>query len=294
LTVKRFGLAAALSLQAGLNIRGGVLASNIYVSEYDGDKHGIRFDPLIDANAVPSKLVNFVCKPSAVDTTVGVYCNLPAGLQITANQISNGQVIGAKYGVDVKFQYSQISNVNCIGCETGFRIYQHNQLTNVMARQCTVVGYQIDESNNVLTNVYAYQNLLGANIGALSTFASFRNGVFSGNTANVTDAGTQTAFSRITGVNTDSVGTASVDIDSTGEKTITIPHNLSFTPDLINVILTLQRDTNVIDFDIAPPYVFLADATNVYCKVLVKTASATAGAKITLMATCVAKKALRQ
>lgn len=163
-----------------------------------------------------------------------------------------------------------------------------------MARSCTTVGYKVTSNTNTFTNVYAYSNSLGAEIDSTASFTSFRNGVFSGNTTNVSDSGTQTAISQIAGINTDSVGTASVAIDSTGEKTITVAHGLSFIPELKNVSFTLQRDTNVIDFDIVPPYVYSSDATNVYCKVLVKTASSTAGAKITLLAHCVAKKAIYQ
>jgi hypothetical protein len=294
-SIKRFGLFTELTLQGGLNFRSGVIANNISVTEYSGDRHGIRFDAASTTlqGVITSKLSNFVCQPSSIDTTVGVYVNLATTPFLVPAQISNGEVIGANIGIDCKQQYAQVNNVRCSICNIGFRAVQHNQFNNVFAISCTT-GFNVIKNTNLFTNVYAYNNVLGASIENTSTLSSFRTGVFSGNTTNISDSGTQTAISQVSGINTSSSGSSNVPIDSTGEKTVTIAHGLSFTPDLFNVQLTVQRNTVVSDYAINPPLIYLADASNVYCKVRVITASATTGATITLNALCVAKKASRQ
>lgn len=293
LRIKRFGLVTALVQQGGLNIRGGVSAENVFVTEYSGDRHGIRFDPT-SSTAIPSRITNWFCMPSSVDATVGVYINLPSGSDINDATVINGTVVGAFFGVDARWRYAKIAYVSAKACSTGFRTYKDNQFDTVTARDCTVAGYKVNDSTNFFTNASAYGCLLGADIDAASTLSSFRVGIFSGNTANVADAGTQTAISHVSGINTHSVGTANVAIDSTGTKAVVIAHGLSFTPSLDDVVLTFKRNTIVGDFSIGFYWVYNADATNVYCNIRVLTASATTGALITLVANCVAKKALRQ
>jgi hypothetical protein len=128
----------------------------------------------------------------------------------------------------------------------------------------------------------------------IATLNRIDGGTFDGNTTNVTDAGTQTAIERVVGIDTNAVGSALVAVDGTGEQTVTIAHNLDFTPNIEDVTLTLQRDTLGNTYVIGYMNVYLADATNVYCKVFVSSASASAGMMVRLMAHCVAKKATRQ
>jgi hypothetical protein len=67
-------------------------------------------------------------------------------------------------------------------------------------------------------------------------------------------------------------------IDSTGLKTITIPHGLSVTPSKQDCQLTVVAETAVDDWSFNLLKVDAVDATNVTAKINVATASATAGA----------------
>jgi hypothetical protein len=290
--VRRFGLAVIDPEQAGINIRGGTDVDHVWVTEFSGDRNGIRDDgPTTPSTYFTRNTIsNFHIEAAAVGTTKGVSLNLNSRGTI----ISNGYVKGCFNAYFMRGRYSKAAQITAELCTNGLRADLDNQISDFLALDCVGVGLLLASNTNTVRNYSSTRSGTALQVDAGALLNSIRGGVWTSNTIAVVDNGTQTAISEIAGINTDSVGTASVDIDSTGEKTITIPHGLSFTPELFNVTLTLQRDTNVIDFDIVPPYVFLADASNVYCKVLVKTASATAGAKITLMATCVAKKSLRQ
>lgn len=290
--VRRFGLAGALTMQGGVNFRGGWDVSDVEVTEYSGSNHGIRFDPSTAGVPIPSKLRGFHCAPSAKDSTIGVYVNLDAATENLC-VISDGYVSGVDVGISLRGRFGQAVNITARDCNTGFRAYKDCKLSNVTARECGT-GYKVNESTNLFINASAYNCTVGADIDAASTLTSFRGGVFSGCTTKVIDAGTQTAFQGVSGINTHGTGSASVPIDSTGTKVVTVPHNLDFVPNLDDVVLSLKRSTNVGDFSLGFIWVYNADATNVYCNVRVLTASATAGATVTLVATCVAKKALRQ
>jgi hypothetical protein len=67
-------------------------------------------------------------------------------------------------------------------------------------------------------------------------------------------------------------------IDSTGTKTVTIPHGLSITPAKEDCALTVVEETDVDDWTYSLLKVDSVDATNVVAKTNVSTASLTAGA----------------
>ncbi|MCH4541433.1 right-handed parallel beta-helix repeat-containing protein [Ochrobactrum sp. A-1] len=74
---------------------------------------------------------------------------------------------------------------------------------------------------------------------------------------------------------------AAIDISSTGVKTFSIPHGLSFTPGINKCSLTLCRDDSgyVQDFSIGWMWVASVSSTDIVVQVNVSSASATAGAK---------------
>jgi hypothetical protein len=71
-------------------------------------------------------------------------------------------------------------------------------------------------------------------------------------------------------------------IDSTGVKSIDIPHGLTVTPPIQNCALTLVQDTNVDDWACGFIKTIYADQTYVHCKVNVTAASSTSGATVKL------------
>lgn len=292
--VRRFGLVGVLVQQAGINPRTGWNIQAVQVTEYTGDRHGIRIDAANVANSgIPTKLNGFFCEPSTVDTTEGVRMNISTGSDDADVIVQNGVVRGGLYGIRNRTRYGKISDIVARGCDTGFYLYADTQGTNLTARKCGT-GCYLEDGNNRLTNYSAYQcTVVGLNVGG-GTLNRISEGVFSGNTTNVIDAGTQTAIGHIGGINTHSVGTANFAIDSTGTKNVAIAHGLSFTPAINDVVLTFQRNTNVGDFTLGFFWVYQTDATNVYCNVRVTAASATAGALLTMVANCEAKRALRQ
>lgn len=120
--IKRFGLASAvLTSQAGLDLRTGVAASNIVVTDYGSaeGKTGIRFLRGL-GNAIlqtqSSSLDNFYCQPTTNSNTIGVRV-----VQASVF-VSNGQSRGCGAG----FQISQreVRMVNCWAwdCFDGFQI----------------------------------------------------------------------------------------------------------------------------------------------------------------------------
>lgn len=288
-TVREFGLVAGLTLQSGYNVRGGVKGSDIEVTDFGGDKHAIRID--VSTNPNQSSVRGFFVKATERATTKGVYINATSVTERV--QVSGGRVYGMNRAIDAAGRFAQLSSIEANDCDVAFRFYQSNFGDNLQALGCGL-GYEFTDDTNVLTNASAINCSTGAQFNAGAGMNVMRGGLFSGNTTNVVDNGTDNAIGHVPGIRTHSVGTANVPIDSTGTKAVTIAHNLDFTPSLDNVLLSLKRNTNVGDLSIGFMWVYNADATNVYCNVRVLTASATAGATVTLVANCIAKKAARQ
>lgn len=67
-------------------------------------------------------------------------------------------------------------------------------------------------------------------------------------------------------------------IDSTGVKTVTTAHGLTYAPSAKDVHLTINEDTNVDDFAVGYVKFESSDTTNIVAKVNVTTASGTGGA----------------
>jgi len=240
------------------------------------------------SNPFGATISNATIRASSTATTKGLVLNSGTYQQIViANNI---RVIGCNVGIEVFSPNNQLTNIRVANSPIGINLAgNQNLVTNARAVGCSSIGLLKQGDYNVVVNYLALVNNVGYSTASDNNMLI--GGFMENNTFNFGNTGSNNTITKVVGVNTQSTGTGSVDIDSTGEKTIIIAHGLDAIPLLVNVTLTLQRDTNVTDFDIAPPYVYLADATNVYCKVLVKTASATAGAKITLIAQATSNKA---
>jgi hypothetical protein len=286
--VRNFGL-VGLPLDAGINPRGGVTVDTVLVEGFSGNRNGIRVDSNISAiNPQGVMISNATIKASNLSTTKGLLLNTGTFEQtVIANNI---RTIGCAVGIEVVSPDNQLTNIRAENCTVGIALSgARNLVTNARAEGCSGVGVLVQGANNIVVNYMSLTN--GVGYSANSSDNALIGGFMFGNAQNLSAAALNNTITKVVGVKTQSTGSASVPIDSLGEKTIGIAHGLDYEPLLENVTLTLQRDTNVTDFDIAPPYVFLASPTEVFCKVLVKTASATAGAKITLIAQATARKA---
>lgn len=292
LTVKNFGLSGGLTPQGGINPRPGWMVDNVTVSDFSGANHGIRFDHGGGAtNDQPQILSNFYVSASSEDTTVGVYINSSASMDEV--QITNGRVTGCNVGVDSRAIDTQVSNVRAKFCGTGIQINQRTQVSNCAALDCDV-GLNIRGSENIVTNFSARSNVLGAKVEAGSTLSRILGGMFTGNTTNLTDSGTQTAVEKVSGIRTYSAGTANFSIGSTGVKTVAVAHNLDFTPNIDDVIVSIKENTAVDDWALGYVKKTAVDATNVTLKINVTTASATGAATATASIMSITKKAIRQ
>jgi hypothetical protein len=294
LKVRRFGLAGAAvdSNQAGINVRGGWFVDNVEVTEFDGDRHGIRVDLLAagPVNSSDAQIGTFYIEASSQDSTVGLMLNNP---DVDEIQVSKGRVVGCNIGVDSRSNRNQLSGIKAHTCGVGLQIYQRSQIDNCSALNC-VKGLVVREDENIITNFQTIGCTTGIEFLSSSSNNSWRGGLVSNNTTNVVDDGTDNSISDVIGIRTNSVGSGSVDITTTGEKTIVVPHGLDFTPLLRNCTAWLERDTVVTDVRYGGVLTYLADASNVYCKVYVTTASATASAVAKVRVKSIAKKATSQ
>lgn len=125
-----------------------------------------------------------------------------------------------------------------------------------------------------------------ANCSNIHVIAGSCTGNGAGASAGFSDLGTGTIIRDVIGYRTKNavVTPTPIAIDSTGTKTITIPHGLPFTPSPQDVQMTLYRSTNVGDVQFGILWVTGTDATNVTGQVRVVVASATAGAVVNAIA----------
>lgn len=284
--VKNFGQGGVVN-QAGVNVRGGVAMTNITVTDFAGDRHGVRIDS-IAAGGAPSSLKGFYIKPSAMATTVGVYIN--GGTTLNDADVSGGTVVGAGICVDARWRFAQVSDVRARACGIGFQAMQDNQFDNCSAYNSTVAGFKARGSINTFSNCHGYSNAVGAVVDAGASLNTFTGGVLSGNTVQFTDNGTSTKIVDVVGFSTKRTASANFPIDSTGTKVVGIAHGLPFVPALNDVQLSFRRNTDVGDARIGFFWVYGSDANNIYCNVNVSTASATAGAQMTLVAEATVKR----
>lgn len=166
-------------------------------------------------------------------------------------------------------------------------------ITGGMVRSSATTGLWLDSVDEItVQGLDIRQGGTGATgilIAAGSTAIRITGGSCTGHTTLLTDNGSQTIIRDVSGLRTENAVTVSAAIDSTGVKTLTIPHGLAVTPNLRDVSLTLVRNTNVSDWTWRFLDVTAADATNVTARLNVLTASATGGAVVDVVARIRAK-----
>ena len=136
-TVLRFGLnAVALGApQAGVNIRTGVSARDIYVAEYGAENTGLRVDASLDTTVAQQSVVDNVrCISTGGTNTKGFHFTGFGG------RYKNLYTEGAEIGYWVRTEKAQYSNIAVVDCNNGVYIFANPGDAR---------------NNNVFVNVYA-------------------------------------------------------------------------------------------------------------------------------------------
>lgn len=297
--VSNFGLVAGLLTgQAGVDLRSGVTASKIVVSNPGTlGLVGIRLQNG-SPGATPvqaTRVHDFIARGTNASNSVGVRV-----ISRDAS-ITEGRAQGWSDGFSISDPDNRLSNLYAVGNSVGFRLWQNAGagavagtagLYGLISRSNSQAGIVYDGVNEV--NVFGADvrnNGIGHDVRAGTTSLRIIGGSCTGNTTAITDAGTQTFIQAVTGLKTKSIRSQSIAIDSVGIKAIQIPHLLGVTPDISDVTLQLRRNTNVGDW-YGIFWLTSADATNINGQLRVVAASATAGAVVDIVATTVAKSTL--
>lgn len=293
LVVRNYGLGSGdlVNPQAGIDLRSGVVASKLLVEGLAAgvDLHGVRVlaDDTSPAVKPPS--------PTQINgfTVVGAGGTDGAnstGLYVDAlgTHVTDGNISGCGDGAHVKRGDCRLTSIDIHDNEaSGVLLEDANAcvLTGLMLRD-NATGATLDNSDEAsFLGCDVRSNDLGYDIQSGSDFTKIIGGSLVSNTTQLTNSGNNTFVRSVSGFATKRVNTASVAIDSTGTKTFTIAHNLPLTPNVADVQLTLRRSTNVGDWSVGFLWVTSVDATNVSGAIRILTASATAGATITVQAT---------
>lgn len=294
--VRRFGLGSTGESFAGIDIRGEVDASHLYVEEFSDDKTGIRIMPGESGDSGGAGGHRTTVSQFRINGTVAGRTS-SKGLHCRARecQISNGVIAGSYFGAVVSQRESHYSNITITGCQDGLFLTSSetsggdplltgpdsNGFANLTIRGCSGIGARISGGNqNTFVNAVIRGN--GENLRIDSgTGNGFSGGDIAAPTGlvNVDDNGTRTKFRSVVGVENEArIQSVTFSLDSTGVKTVTVPHGLDFTPDPWEVSGTLLRSSPDTDYEIGFLRVASTDSTDIVFEVDVVSASSTLGA----------------
>jgi hypothetical protein len=298
-TVRRFGRSTDLTDPfAGIDIMGpGWELSNIHIEEFNDagtPNAGIRFkqgevgDSRGDGGHYGS-LTNFYVKVN------GSNYSSCAGVKISARDVavSNGTIRSATAeGVLVEQERVKITNISTIECATGFRTKDSSYTTNAdrvsfsscVALSNTTYGFRIETDNCSLMGCIARSNGTNLSMTAGSTNTRWIGGEISNHvTKAVGNAGTTNLVRDAAGFDTMAqVESSTIDITTTGDKSIAIPHGLPFTPQRQRCQISVLRSNNNVTWVVSRLIIISTDATNVNCRIGISTASGTVGDTATL------------
>lgn len=299
--VWNFGLEnALLTGQSGIDLRSGVSARNNDVAIGTGPKSecGIRLQ-----NGSPAAVPR---QPSSVDgfTVRGTNVAGTVGLRVITRygRVQNGYVKAVDTGCSLSDPDNRFSSLFSESCGVGFRLWQNTAsggeadtaaMFGLIARTCTVAGIVYDSVDEItVMGADVRNNAIGHDVKVGSTNVRIIGGSCSGNTTQVADAGTGTIIKDVSGFRTSNrIVQAGVDIAATGIKTITFTHGLAVTPNVSDATLQLVRETNVGDWTMGFLWITGVTATQITAQMRVVTASATAGAVVSVALSVDAKAA---
>jgi hypothetical protein len=285
IVVENHGSDATHTGQAGVDIRGTWQLSNIVVrySVLDGD--GIRFrdGELLDPSGLGghrSALTGFYVQGGG-----GASTGLGVAIGARDVTVANGYVRATNVGVSAGDDRIRVSNVTaeaCVGDGFIALVGAHDSVfSSCSALTCTDEGFAIRANRVKVTNCLADTNGGdGINIEATATDTQLAANTLQSNVGlSVRDSGTTTHASKNIGwVTEGNLQSSTLACDSTGSKVTTIAHGLAVTPAVKDVQLTLLQETSVSDPRFGLLRVDGVDATNITCRAVVTTASATGGA----------------
>ena len=291
----RPGRNSGLSDQACFYISGWTMLSDCFAREFEDEGASIGFH-FVSGDDTPSVGANQTTA-SNCHARVIVYAADTHGFKIDARHL---KLIGC-FATECWIGYGfYVQDASVIGCHAhrgrnGFQTFDATSFgtdgDKIAFMGCVAalensgvsdgVGFQIGGDKNTLIGCTARNknvnyavasgatgNVLDANISLDPT------------TSHVTDAGTSTKIRNMPDVATEArTASTTFAVDSTGVKEISIAHGLAFTPAQADVQLTLARNTNVDDYDIA--WLRLKgnpNSTTVFAQARVLAASATGGA----------------
>lgn len=288
------GLATGLSLaEAAFDFRSGVYFENLtaHTLTAEADLVGLRIQ--VDGNSTESTLPTYPTTGRGV-TVIGNDGATSYGVRVAVRNTMIEGIFARDFNQGIRISAPDVkicnfdvhSNAYGIFLTAGTAVEADTcQLVNGTVRDNTTAGIVYDSVDEITaTNVDVRGNGIGHDIRAGSTSVRILGGSASGNTTNVSDSGTGTIIHDVSGYKTRSSASVSVAIDSTGIKSIAIPHGLPFTPNHTDYVLMLRRNTNVGDWVAGFLWTTSADATNVNGQLRVTTASATGGAVVDVVA----------
>jgi hypothetical protein len=298
-TVRRFGRSTDLvDPFAGIDIMGpGWELCNIHVTEF-GDigspNAGIRFKQgeISDSRGEGgnySSLTNFYVQSN------GTNYSSQAGVKCSARDvhISNGTVRNCvAEGILIEQERATVMGVTSIACGTGFRTKDSSYTTNgdrasfssCVALSNTTYGFRIETDNVSLNGCMARSNATNVSMTSGSVNTRWFGGEISNHsTKAVGNAGTDNYIRGAAEFLTSAqVESSTIDITTTGDKSVSIAHGLSFTPDKKRCQLSVIRSANNVTWVVSRLIITGTDATNVSARLGITTASGTGGDTATL------------
>ncbi len=286
---------------------GGSIQAGIQIEADDEFGQGVFNDSVIKDNRIYSNSgpgiiysncnrVRILQNDIGLNGKEGIAGNISAFMKIAKNILSdNSQAANTTYDeITGSINRSQIED-NTLYSSAG----------NPRARNGIVLANDAQTYNNIIRDnylenlynagilVYKTGHLIKGNFIAMSIGRCIRLEAAAGNNiikGNNLGGGTALLIDDVSGVTTNkilrnfgyktenNVNSPTFAIDSTGLKTVTIPHGLSITPNVEDIAITVNKNTNVTDWAYNLIIIDSVDATNVVIKINVSTASATGGA----------------
>ena len=303
ITARNPGLATVLSLaETAFDFRSGVFFENLTADSFaaESDLVGLRIQ--VDGNSTDAIAPPYPTSGRGVKL-VGSNGASGYGLRISARNtiVTEVNARGFSQMCRVSAPDCKVSNFNFVSDKDGIVLTNGTAagastccFTTGTIRSGTGDGIRIEGVNtneNEFIGVDVRSNTTGYDIMSGAADTRFIGGSNTGNTTALSDAGTGTLITDVSGLRTSGEFEQTVAIDSTGVKNIIFPHGMVFTPNVKSVALTLSRDTNVGDWSSGFLWVSGTDATNVYAQLRVLTASAAVGATVKVIAKIKAKAA---
>lgn len=196
LHVSQFGL-AGLPMQAGVDLRGGVDASNIWVQDFAGDTTGIRVR-VQAASTYATRLRGFRIAPGVIANTRGLWAHASGALNDNLI-VSDGEIIGGQVGARLGYVQGLAGNLRIIEAETALQMYARNMVTGVSIEHCGT-GIDIEHSGNALSTALVRGCSTGLRVRQGAKMNVLSGGQFQGNSVDVEDHGNGIAIYGVPGL----------------------------------------------------------------------------------------------